>query len=204
MVQFADAMGIGEFDLLGTSHGGAVATMVAAIGAERKDSRLGRLVLVAPVNPWSPHGKQLAPLVGSEFGSMLFRNTIERWRSLDHIWLRRLFADEARIPPDSLDGYRIPVFKNHGFRHAKRVVGTWTADLAELERSLLKIRDCPTLLMWGTRDRAVDFRSSEPLRRNFRNARLVSFEGVGHLPYEESPEQFNRALINFITEEKPS
>jgi pimeloyl-ACP methyl ester carboxylesterase len=37
------------------------------------------------------------------------------------------------------------------------------------------------------------------LRRNFRNARLVAFEGVGHLPYEEAPEDFNRALVAFLT-----
>ena len=133
-------------------------------------------------------------------GSLLFRNTIERWRSLDYLWLRRLFGDGAKIPPDSLEGYRMPVIKNHAFRHAARIVKNWTADLAQLEAALPKIRDYPTLLIWGTRDRAVDFHSAERLRRNFRDARLVAFEGVGHLPYEEAPEEFNRALIDFLAE----
>jgi len=199
VLQFADALGIKDFDLLGTSHGGGVAIMVAAICAERKGTRLRRLVLVAPVNPWSPHGKRLAPFLGSAFGSLLFRSTIERWRALDYLWLRRLFGDGSRIPPDSLAGYRIPVQENHGFRHASHIIRNWTADLAELERTLPKIRDYPTLLLWGTKDRAVDFHSAEPLRRNFRDARLVAFEGVGHLPYEEAPEDFNRALIDFLT-----
>jgi pimeloyl-ACP methyl ester carboxylesterase len=202
VLQFADALGIQDFDLLGTSHGGGVAIMVAAICAERKDSRLRHLVLVAPVNPWSAHGKRLAPFIGSPFGSMLFRNTIERWRSLDYLWLRRMFGDGSRIPPDSLEGYRLPALKNHGLRHALRIVRNWTADLAALEAALPKIRDYPTLLLWGTRDRAVDFRSAEPLRRNFRNARLVAFDGVGHLPYEEAPEDFNRALVAFLTGDK--
>jgi len=203
VLQFADAVGIKDFDLLGTSHGGGVAIMVAAICAERrielKDARLQRLVLVAPVNPWSPHGRRLAPFLGSAFGSLLFRSTIARWRALDYLWLRRLFGDGAKIPPDSLAGYRIPVQKNHGFRHASHIIRNWTADLAELERALPKIRDYPTLLLWGTKDRAVDFHSAAPLRRNFRDARLVAFEGVGHLPYEEAPEDFNRALIDFLT-----
>jgi pimeloyl-ACP methyl ester carboxylesterase len=222
VLQFADALGIKNFDLLGTSHGGAVAIMVAALCAERiaersaertsehkvieqsNNRRLQRLILVAPVNPWSPHGKRFAPFLGSAFGSFLFRNTIERWRSLDYLWLRRLFRDESKIPPDSLEGYRMPVFKNHVFGHASRIVRTWTADLAELETALPKIRDYPTLLMWGTRDRAVDFHSAEPLRRNFRDARLVTFENVGHLPYEEAPEDFNRALVGFLTGDKSS
>jgi pimeloyl-ACP methyl ester carboxylesterase len=210
VLQFADALGITDFDLLGTSHGGGVAIMVAAVCMERstersaesrgaqKHTRLRRLVLVAPVNPWSQHGKRLAPFVGGDFGTMLFRHTIERWRSLDRLWLRRMFGQTSKIPHDSLDGYRMPVIKNHALRHGSLVVRNWTGDLAELETSLPKIRDYPTLLIWGTRDRAVHFQSAEKLRRNFRDARLVAFEGVGHLPYEEAPDDFNRALVDFL------
>ena len=206
VLQFVDALGVIEFDLLGTSHGGGVAIMVASICAERKQSsgarnpHLRRLVLVAPVNPWSRHGRRLAPFVGSPVGSLLFRNTVARWRTLDYLWLRRLFGDGAKIPPDSLAGYRLPVFQNHAFRHAGRIVKNWSADLSELKAALPKIRDYPTLLIWGKRDRAVEFRSAEPLRRNFHNARLAAFEGVGHLPYEEAPDEFNRVLIDFLTE----
>ena len=199
VLQFADAVGVSEFDLLGTSYGGAVAMLAAAICSERHDARLKRLILVAPVNPWSRHGRWLAPFVGGRFGSRLFRNTVERWRILDALWLRRLFADGSKIPPDSLEGYRKPIRENRVFQHAQRIVQTWTADLAELEQALPKIRDYPTLLMWGTQDRAVSCRSAERLSRNFRNSRLVTFKGVGHLPYEEAPEEFNRELIKFLT-----
>jgi pimeloyl-ACP methyl ester carboxylesterase len=198
VLQFVDALGIGDFDLLGTSHGGAVVMMAAALCAERQDTRLKRLVLVAPVNPWSRHGRWLAPFVGRGLGALLFRNTIERWRSLDYLWLRRLFGDGSKIPRDSLEGYRRPVHENRAFRHAQRIVRGWTADLSELEQALPKIRNYPTLLMWGTRDRAVSFRSAETLRQSFRDCRLVAFEGVGHLPYEEAPQEFNRALVEFL------
>jgi len=197
LLQFVDAAGITDYDLLGTSHGGAVAMLAAALSAERHDLRLKRLVLVAPVNPWSRHGRFLAPLVGSPFGSLLFRHTIVRWRFLDYVWLRRMFGDGSKIPPDSIEGYRQPVLKNRAFHNGAQIVRSWIADLADIEQALPKIRDYPTLLMWGTRDRAVSFRSAEKLRQNFRDCRLVSFEGVGHLPYEEEPEEFNRVLIGF-------
>src|SRR5260370_39392482 len=152
VLEFADALRITDFDLLGTSHGGGVAIMVAAVCAEgraaRSDVRVKRLVLVAPINPWSPHGKRLAPFLGSPFGSRLFRNTIERWRSLHYLGLRRLFGEGSKLPPDSLEGYRMPVGKNHAFHHAGRIIKNWTADLAELETALPKIRDYPTLLIW--------------------------------------------------------
>jgi pimeloyl-ACP methyl ester carboxylesterase len=216
VLQFADAVGIRDFDLLGTSHGGGVAIMVAVICSERAekekaeknnaehDVRLKRLVLVAPINPWSPHGKRLAPFAGSPLGSLLVCNTVGRWRSLDYLWLSRMFGDTAKIPADSLDGYRIPVIKNNAFRHGIRIVKNWTYDLAELRESLPKIRNYPTLLLWGTKDGAVHFKSAEPLRQNFCNANLIAFEGVGHLPYEEAPGEFNRALIGFLTSDTGS
>jgi pimeloyl-ACP methyl ester carboxylesterase len=198
VLAFADALGISSFDLLGTSHGGGVAIMVAAIVAEKQKARLHRLVLVAPVNPWSPRGRRLAPFLGTSFGGLLVRNTLDRFRVFDYLWLRRLFGDGAKIPPDSLEGYRLPVRANHVFRHAQHILKTWTADLHELERVLPAIRDYPTLLMWGTRDRAVSVKSADPLQRNFRDCKLVVFEGAGHLPYEEAAEEFNHELIKFL------
>ncbi len=198
LLEFADAVGIQEFDLLGTSHGGAVAMLAAALCAERGDARLRRLILVAPANPWSPHGRWLAPLIGSALGRAIFRKTIAKWHFLDYLWLRRMFGDGAKIPPDSLEGYRRPVRENNRWEHALRIVSAWSADLKKLEATIPKIANYPTLLMWGTRDRIVYFRSAEPLRRSFRDARIVAFQGVGHLPYEESPAEFNRALLEFL------
>ena len=198
VLQFADAIGVRQFDVLGTSHGGGVAIMAAAISRQEGESRVRRLILVAPVNPWSPHGRQLAPFIGSALGSMLFQNTVARWRFFDYVWLSRMFGDRAKIPPDSLNGYRLPVLENNGLLYGSRVVKSWTADIAALEKALPQIRECPTLLVWGTKDRAVDIKSAERLRKNFSDVRLVTFEGVGHLPYEEAPAEFNSALVSFL------
>lgn len=198
MLKFVDALGIPSYDLLGTSYGGAVAQMVAALSAERNDARLKRLILVAPVNPYSAHGRMLAPLIGSSAGSLLFRRTVSRWRSLDPIWLRRLFYDKTRIPPDSLAGYRAPVIEHNQFEHALGIVRNWSADLRELESALAKISHYPTLLMWGEQDPAVLYNSAERLKQNFHNCRMITFPRVGHLPYEEASEDFNRELVAYL------
>jgi len=54
----------------------------------------------------------------------------------------------------------------------------------------------------GSKDRAVDPASAEPLSRQFKNCRIEIFEGVGHLPYEEVPEQFNAAMVRFLSERR--
>ena len=111
----------------------------------------------------------------------------------------RLYADPKRIPPGSLEGYTAPMAIPGLLEHALAIASTWTADLRELEMLLPKLAAIPTLLMWGSRDPAVYISSMEPLARHFERVRKVVFPGVGHLPYEECPEEFNRELIKFLT-----
>jgi pimeloyl-ACP methyl ester carboxylesterase len=196
VLKFADNLGLTSFDLLGTSRGGAVAMAAAAECVDT--GRLRRLVLVCPVNPYSAHGRWLAPFFGTPFGAAIFRAAIVRRPSLYPYFHGRLFADRNKIPPGSLAGYSAPLVKPGLFEHALGIVQTWSSDLLELEALLPKLADVPTLLMWGTKDPAVYFSSMEPLARHFRNVKTVVFPGVGHLPYEECAEEFNRALIQFL------
>jgi pimeloyl-ACP methyl ester carboxylesterase len=196
VLKFADNLGLTSFDLLGTSRGGAVAMAAAAECVDT--GRLRRLVLVCPVNPYSAHGRWLAPFFGTPFGAAIFRAAIVRRPSLYPYFHGRLFADRNKIPPGSLAGYSAPLVKPGLFEHALGIVQTWSNDLLELEALLPKLADVPTLLMWGTKDPAVYFSSMEPLARHFRNVKTVVFPGVGHLPYEECAEEFNRALIQFL------
>ncbi len=63
---------------------------------------------------------------------------------------------------------------------------------------LHKIADIPALLVWGSLDGAVYPASAARLAQEFRNVQLVMLEGVGHLPYEEEPEEFNRTVEAFL------
>jgi pimeloyl-ACP methyl ester carboxylesterase len=210
VLEFAKRLGLTSFDLLGTSRGGAVAMCTATIctaamsaaaeSVQDEQPRVQRLILVAPVNPYSSHGKWLAPLAGSGPGSVLVRSVLDGMPSLYPYWHGRMFGDRNKIPAGSLEGYKAPIAKPGLFDHALSIVQTWTADLRELEALLPKLAGIPTLLMWGDRDPAVYVSSMEPLARFFPGAREVVFPGVGHLPYEECPEEFNRELIKFLVE----
>jgi pimeloyl-ACP methyl ester carboxylesterase len=202
LLQFISRLGLGPFDLLGTSHGGAVAMMAAAqCQNEKSVRRVRRLVLVAPVNPFSAHGKKLAPFFGTPYGSALFRATISRMSFLYPYWHARMYGDRRRISPGTLEGYMAPLAKPGLFEHGLSIVKTWTKDLRELEMTLPKLAGIPAFLMWGSKDTAVYASSAEPLMKFFPNSQLLVFPGIGHLPYEECPEEFNRALIEFLTHE---
>jgi len=199
MLRFVERLGLTSFDLLGTSRGGAVAMSVAAeclAGGSLPGVR--RLVLVAPVNPYSAHGKRLAPFFGTHFGAALFRALIGPTQMMYPYFHRRMYGDRNHIPPGTLEGYVAPLAIPGLFEHGLGIVRTWTADLRLLKELLPKLAAIPTLLMWGSKDPAVYISSMEPLARNFANVQTVVFPGVGHLPYEECPEEFNRALIEFL------
>jgi len=196
VLSFAERLGLSSFDLLGTSRGGAVAMCAAAESADSHKVR--RLVLVCPVNPYSAHGRRLAPFFATWVGAALFRNVIARMPSLYSYFHGRLYADRRTIPAGSLEGYTAPMAVPGFLDHALGIVSTWTTDLRELEALLPRLANIPTLLMWGTKDPAVYFSSMEPLARHFKNVQKAVFPGVGHLPYEECPDEFNRALIKFL------
>jgi pimeloyl-ACP methyl ester carboxylesterase len=195
LIQFMDKTGLASCDLLGTSHGGAVAMFAAALAPER----FRRLILVDPVNPWSAHGKRLTAFLSSLVVAPLFANLTPHVRSLHEFYHRRMFGDPGRIPPDSLEGYRKPMRIPGSYEYALAVARSWNRDLKELESALPRIANIPTLLIWGSKDSAVDPASAEQLKQRLRDCRLVMFEGVGHLPYEEAPEEFNRVVAEFLS-----
>jgi pimeloyl-ACP methyl ester carboxylesterase len=204
VLRFADQLGIEGFDLLGTSRGGAVAMAAAAesMYAPAGKPRVRRLVLVCPVNPYSPHGRWMAPFFATRPAAAMFRLAADRMPWLYPFFHSRLYADRAKIPPGSLAGYKAPLAIPGLFDHALSIVKTWTADLRELEALLPTLAPIPALLLWGSKDPAVYVSSLAPLARHFRHVETVVFEGIGHLPYEECADEFNQALIQFLVGSK--
>ena len=202
LLGFVEKLGLSRFDLVGTSHGGAVAMMAAAQSLDSTavgTPKIGKLVLVAPVNPYSAHGRWLAPFLGGRVGSALFRFAAPRATFLYGYALRRLYGDPNRIAPGTLAGYMAPLAIPGLFNYAFSVVRTWTQDMRELEAILPKLANVPTLLIWGRDDAAVYATSGAALARHLQNSQLKVLPGVGHLPYEECPGEFNRLLIEFLT-----
>ena len=200
VLTFAERLGLSSFDLLGTSRGGAVAMCAAADCVTGGKFQVRSLTLVAPVNPYSPQGRWLAAFSGSAAGSVMVRAVLEKMPFLYPYIHGHLYANHAKIPPGSLEGYKAPLAVPGLFDHALSIVKTWGADLRELEGLFPKLGGIRTLLMWGSEDPAVYVSSMEPLARYFPNAERIVFPGIGHLPYEECAEEFNRALIQFLNQ----
>ena len=194
LLRFLDVVELESCDLLGTSQGGAVAMMAAAIAPER----VRRLILVNPVNPWSVRGQWRANFLSSRPITPLFLRLAPHLTLTHGIILRRLFGDPRRIRPGTLEGYSAPFALPGAFINTLAVLRSWNRDLQQLQSTLPQINHIPTLMVWGSADRAVRPESAHELLKQFENCRLVMLKGVGHLPYEEVPEEFNRAVAEFL------
>jgi pimeloyl-ACP methyl ester carboxylesterase len=194
LLRFMDATNLSRSDLLGTSYGGSLAMMLAALAPER----VRRLLLVAPVNPWSAHGKLLAPVLCNPMIAPLVLRLLPRLGMLHEFYFRRLFGDTRRIRPGTLEGYMEPLLRRGSLAHTMCVLRTWNRDLKELRSMLPHIAHIPTLLLWGSQDAAVNPVSAQELKRHFRDCQLLMLQGTGHLPYEEAPQEFNRAVAEFL------
>jgi pimeloyl-ACP methyl ester carboxylesterase len=198
LLQFLQGQGIESFNLLGTSHGGAIAMTLAAMATERSPGSVQRLILVDPAHPWSRPRPVLINVLSQRAGAALFRAFLPLIRLTHEHYLRRMYGDPRRISPGTAEGYAAPLVARGAYEYPLSIVRCWHHDMCKLAAALPKIADIPTLLMWGSRDRVIAPSSAAQLQRQFRNCRLLMLEGVGHLPYEETPEEFNRAVLDFL------
>ncbi len=194
LLLFLDSVGVESCDLLGTSHGGAVSMMAASLAPER----IRRLILVAPVNPWSDKGAWMAAFLSSRPVAPIFLRVAPHLSFTHDLLLRRLYGDPRRIRPGTLAGYSAPFAIPGLFEHGLKILRPWREDLRLLESALPRIAHIPTLLLWGSADVAVDPASAVPLSKQFTHCQTRILDGVGHLPYEEVPEEFNTAVAEFL------
>lgn len=191
-----DALHVDRFHLLGTSHGGALAVLLAA----RLRGRVRRLVLSAPANPWSRHGRRLIPFFATRIGHA-FLSRFTASTAVNAWGLRRMYGDRRRISPGTVEGYAEHIRLPGTSAYVQSIFGCWRDDMRRFEAAVEQIAGLPTLILWGERDGAVFPDSAPELHRRLPNSRLVILPGVGHLPYEEVPDEFNRLVTGFLVED---
>ena len=165
--------------------------------AAETPARVRRLVLAASVNPWSESQRWPNRILGNEFGTWILRQLWALFPLVDHRAVERLYGDPRRIAPGTVEGYAAPMSIPGTFDHLVAILNCWPADVQALAAELPQIT-MPVLLIWGGHDGVVVPASAELLRAHLANAKLLVFPGVGHLPYEEVPEEFNRAVCGFL------
>jgi len=179
-------------DVVGSSWGGAIAMFLAA-----RSRCVRSLVLAAPVNPWSDFGAGRIRFLKGRFGGALLRIAWPFSRPLHRIAVERMYGDPRRIPAGTIEGYSAQAMQPGKVHSILNTLRNWEDDVCALSQAIPRIT-APSLLIWGTRDGAVDLRSAEQLRRALPASELKLIEGAGHLPFEETPGEFNQLVLDFV------
>jgi len=198
LASLLETLAFKQIDIVGSSWGGAVAILLAAV-----DRRVRSLVLAAPVNPWSTFGAGRVRFLSGWLGGTLLRLTMPVLQPLHPVALRRMYGDPQRIPAGTLEGYSALLMRRGRVHNILNTLRCWKNDLITLPPAIARVQ-VPCLLVWGTRDSAVDPRSSEELMRAMPGCEHAVIEGAGHLPFEETPEQFNRLALDFLGRVSPA
>jgi haloalkane dehalogenase len=194
--RFVEALGLDSFTLVVHDYGGPIALPVAL--DERR--RVRRLVII---NTWmwrlddDPEMRRAARIAGGRIGRFLYR-----WANLSlRVITPSAYADRSKLTRAIHAQYLAP-FADRWSRGAilwplaRAILGS-TTYYDSLWQRRDRLRDIPTLVVWGTRDPAFRIHHLARWRSLIPGARVVELP-VGHWPHEEAPEAVGTAIRAFV------
>lgn len=189
-----DALHLPAADIVAHSHGGAVALMLAAL----HPSRVRRLILFAPANPYSRASELMVRIYSSPVGLAIGRLLPYLPTPLQRLALGEFYGGPARVADaclrDIVERLRSPIT----LRHVLRILHCWFAEMAKLRTALRRVKRVPTLLVWGDADHTVGLTSAARLRRKLRASELIVVPGGGHSLFEDLPEVANGIVLGWL------
>ena len=193
LLELLDQEGIEAADVLGSSHGGAVAMEMSAMAPER----IRRLILVSPANPFARGYHGVVNFYLSLSGGIVIRLAPFAPIPIWEYAMRRMCGHASRLATDIGFGYRQPLRERGMTAHIRSSLQTFIAEIEALRAKLPDLSKIATLLIWGDRDPVVELDSGRQLQQAL-GAEMIVIPGIGHLPYEESPEEFSRIVLKYL------
>lgn len=189
-----DALGIERAHVFGHSYGGGLTLYLAS----RHPERFLSMVLVDSSAPTYSDDRRnraaaLRPL------SVLFVRSVALRANAIRRSLERSFWDDSKVTPELVQAY-LDRLKVEGVGDA--YVGL-TAPAPPGERVDLRKIDVPALILWGAHDEIIAPSGGRRAAEMLPRASFVLMEESGHLPMEEEPEAFLRAVLPFLKRQSP-
>jgi len=211
-----DQKGIRKATLVGNSMGG----QTAALFALRYPERVDKLVLVDAAGLHrAPFGIRLLTRHTNRVADAIARRAQRRAKGktpeeLYPVLKAEFFNPEKRRGPAvfadaksanaaaMLDGYAhyyANLVKTEQFPwHVKAALRSMRSIVRTGLAGQVHAVSAPTLIIWGERDELVPVKFAELFHQGIPGSKLVWIKAAGHVPMLEQPEEFNRALAEFL------
>lgn len=185
---FAEAIGMDQFHLVGNSMGG----QLAALFAHKYPEKLLSLGLIDNAGITSPRPSEMLQMLAKGKATPLI-----------------IESEDDFIPMLDFVTYKRPwlpqLYKNHLAReawlNASFHTEIWNQLLADQTSSLEPILadiNLPTWVLWGREDRVLDVSSVDVMKPLLKNKSIVIMEKTGHLPMLERPRLAAGHYLEFL------
>lgn len=219
VVRFLDEMDIAEAALVGNSMGGFVAWYTAVEAPERVRAIVLADSAGAPpgARGFDDHVTNAADArtphhgpVGRGFARSFFTNRAFRWlvglKVLNPVTRYFIgpvatltFGDPSRMKPEVFEVLHKSA-KQARILFAGRL--RWQPPQEDPAMLLSEVK-CPSLVVWGSKDNIIPSSALDFFVANLRGAVSQVFEGAGHMPMLEVPQEFNSAVVKFLDSNIP-
>lgn len=185
-VSTLDGLGVDKADVLGHSLGG----LIAACAAARYPQRFDRLVLTACSSGHATYDK--------EKRQSILRTRLEAFSTGDPSTYARARVKNVLSPAPAAEVFEEAVsvmsqIRQPGFPQATRMVSS-----SDIFPYLAQIK-APTRVICGTADQVTPPALNRKIAESIPGADFVSIDGAGHWLFLEFPDQFNNAVLQFVT-----
>jgi pimeloyl-ACP methyl ester carboxylesterase len=197
--RLVDALELKKFAIAGSSFGAQISALLYLSMPDRVE----KLIIVGSGSSFNTE-EELMKVRAESFKnamSALSDPTIESCRNrLANICYDRGVVPEEILPLE-VTSYALPeVFE---FYKASRQA---TVEQMRPYRILERLEEfkLPTLVIWGREDPRGIYERAVAAVKRLPNAKLVTVEKCGHLPYIEHPSLFNQTVLEFLTAQRES
>ena len=180
----AHALNARRVHLGGSSMGGQIAMTYASLFPDE----VGSLWLLDPAGVWSAPLTDLRKDVEKSRRNPLIVRTEDEFAHLYGL----MMSDPPFIPRPMLDAMAQERIRNVALE--ERIIEQLTADSVEARVTGLAT---PTLIVWGSEDRALHVASADILKKLMPRSQVIVMLGVGHLPMIERPRQSADDYLRF-------
>jgi pimeloyl-ACP methyl ester carboxylesterase len=192
----ADALGIEQFALCGSSYGG----LMSALFFLNNKERVTKLVINGSGSCFNTE-QQLSTQVARLFDlyePTLTTSTPEMWRAR----IGNNFYDIDKVPAELLLIAPLCYAQPWAAARWAETMAGMKADRFRPYRILERLEQItlPTLVVWGRDDKGGLLESAQVAVSRMPKARLVTFDNCGHYPMIEHPEEYNRLVTGFLSE----
>lgn len=196
---FLETQGIQKCTLIGNSMGGGVSLRFAI----QFPNKVDRLVLEDSVGFGGEITVFLKLATLPFVGALLFRPS----RSVVTRILKRCVYDSSRVAGGEWVDRVYRMLAQPGAKKAILSTLRSSCNLCGARPEALKpvfdnlgALNMPTLILWGREDRVLPLLHARVAERKMPNSHLHIFESCGHVPHLERPDEFNRSVLEFLSD----